>query len=746
MRLNISAWSIRRPMPASVAFVVLVIFGIFSFRALPITKFPNIDIPIVQVTVTQSGAAPAELESQVTKKVEDAVAARERALAHHLDGDRRLVRHDDPILCRHTNVDRALNDVKDQIAKIRTDLPRTIDEPIVSRLDIEGLPIVTYAASAPGMSVEELSWFVDDTVARNAARHKRRRQRHALGRRRPRNPCFARSEEASRARRDGGECQRAAARHQCRPRRRPRRDRPARSRRSARSRARAASPTLRRSRLACRADARCGSTISATVTDGACRGANLHAARWRSRSSPSRSRAPRARATRRSTSSSPRRSREIQQAASRKSSSPRSTPRSTTRSAIIIRRWRRLIEGAVLAVIVVFLFLRDWRATIVSAIALPLSAIPTFWAMNMLGFSLNLVSLLAITLVTGILVDDAIVEIENIVRHMRMGKSRLSGGARGRRRDRPRGDRDLHDDRRGVRAGELHGRHRRPVFPAVRPDGRGRGVVLAAGGAPDHADGGGLFPASAHDAEPRATARHARLHAAGARWSVRHRWITLVGRPRSVRRARLRRRKLLPSGFIPPTESRARCSRSSCRRARGSTTPTQVTRRHRRPAQEHARGASRCSSIGGQLLGGAVGGAPGDARHRSRAQERARRSPRRRCRSASRSDLATVPDIRFWFLKDNGQRDISLIVAGAELKTDQRARPISSRARCAACPIIDNPMSTAELDRPEVQHHAEAAARRRSRRLDRGAFGDDPRRDASATSTPISRNSTPATG
>ncbi|MBV9567804.1 MAG: efflux RND transporter permease subunit, partial [Hyphomicrobiales bacterium] len=75
MRLNISAWSIRRPMPATVTFIVLVVLGIFSFRALPITKFPNIDIPIVQVTVTQSGAAPAELESQVTKKVEDAVAS-----------------------------------------------------------------------------------------------------------------------------------------------------------------------------------------------------------------------------------------------------------------------------------------------------------------------------------------------------------------------------------------------------------------------------------------------------------------------------------------------------------------------------------------------------------------------------------------------------------------------------------------------------------------------------------------------
>ncbi len=82
-----------------------------------------------------------------------------------------------------------------------------------------------------------------------------------------------------------------------------------------------------------------------------------------------------------------------------------------------------LLEGAALAIVVVFIFLRDWRATLISAVAMPLSIIPAFWVMHMMGFSLNLVSLLAITLVTGILVDDAIVEIENIVRHMRMGKS-----------------------------------------------------------------------------------------------------------------------------------------------------------------------------------------------------------------------------------------------------------------------------------------------------------------------------------
>jgi multidrug efflux pump subunit AcrB len=82
-----------------------------------------------------------------------------------------------------------------------------------------------------------------------------------------------------------------------------------------------------------------------------------------------------------------------------------------------------LYEGAFLAVLVVWLFLRDWRATFVSAVALPLSVIPAFIGMAYLGFSINVVTLLALSLVIGILVDDAIVEVENIVRHLRMGKS-----------------------------------------------------------------------------------------------------------------------------------------------------------------------------------------------------------------------------------------------------------------------------------------------------------------------------------
>jgi multidrug efflux pump subunit AcrB len=160
-----------------------------------------------------------------------------------------------------------------------------------------------------------------------------------------------------------------------------------------------------------------------------------------------------------------------------------------------------LIEGAILAVLVVLLFLRNWRATLIAAVALPLSAIPTFWVMDLLGFSLNLISFLAITLATGILVDDAIVEIENIARHMRMGKTPYRAAI------------DAADEiglaviattlhhRRGVRAGVLHAGDSGAVFHAVRPDGRHRGDVLAAGRAPDHAADGGLSHARQGRAE-----------------------------------------------------------------------------------------------------------------------------------------------------------------------------------------------------------------------------------------------------
>src|SRR4051812_43721437 len=132
MRLNVSAWSIRSPIPAIVGFCVLMLLGLFAFRSMSITRFPNIDIPIVQVLITQSGAAPSELEAQVTKKVEDAVASLNGVwhIASQIgDGSSQTIIQ---FYVGSTDIDRALNDVKDKISKIRAQLPRTIDEPIVN--------------------------------------------------------------------------------------------------------------------------------------------------------------------------------------------------------------------------------------------------------------------------------------------------------------------------------------------------------------------------------------------------------------------------------------------------------------------------------------------------------------------------------------------------------------------------------------------------------------------------------------
>ena len=249
-------------MPAIVSCLVLLILGIVSFRSLPVTRLPNIDIPIVQIAITQSGAAPAELETQVTKKVEDAVAGVQgiwHIISAVSDGASTTTIQFDI----GTNVDRALNDVKDAIAKIRTDLPRGIDEPIVQRFDIEGLPIVTYAASSRDRSVEAVSWFVDDTVARELQAIRGRRRRDALGRRRPRDPRRARSAQAPLAGRHGRQRFGAASLDQRRPRGRPRRARTDRNRRSARWPAPARSRISRPCRSISRTAAPRGSTISA---------------------------------------------------------------------------------------------------------------------------------------------------------------------------------------------------------------------------------------------------------------------------------------------------------------------------------------------------------------------------------------------------------------------------------------------------------------------------------------------------
>jgi multidrug efflux pump subunit AcrB len=417
--MNFSAWSIRNPIAPILGFIILMVLGIQSFFSLPITKFPNIDVPLIAISVVQSGAAPAELETQVTRKVEDAVAS--VSGVKHISS---TVNDGQSTTVVEFNMDvptqTALNDTKDAVDRVRGNLPSEIEAPIVSKIEVEGQAILSYAVSSPGMTMEELSWYVDDTVMRAL------RSKPGIGR-------IDRYGGADREVRitldpvklDSYGTTASAVNAQLRATNA--------NIGSGRSKLGDGEQAIRTLGDAQSAQGLSDMTIAltsgrhvrlgdlGTVTD------TYEELRSFSRFN-----------------GVPVVSFGIFRA---KGASEVSV--SETVEAIVdqLRKdhpdikinkvddavyytygnyesaLHTLLEGALLAVIVVMLFLKNWRATAISAIALPLSAIPTFYIMDLLGFSLNLVSFLALTLATGILVDDAIVEIENIARHIRMGKT-----------------------------------------------------------------------------------------------------------------------------------------------------------------------------------------------------------------------------------------------------------------------------------------------------------------------------------
>ncbi|RBP10580.1 hydrophobe/amphiphile efflux-1 (HAE1) family protein [Roseiarcus fermentans] len=695
MALSISGWSIRRPIPAIVAFAVLTILGLISFRSMPITRFPNIDIPIVKVEITQSGAAPSELESQVTKKVEDAVSSLNgvwHIISTVTDGSSATVVQ---FNVGSVDIDRALNDVKDKIAKIRGDLPRTIDEPVVSRVDVEGLPIVTYAASAPGLSVEELSWFVDDTVARDLQSVRGvgevtrfggvdREIRVALDPEKLLALGVTAAAVNEQVRADnvdlGGGRGEVSGQEQA-----------IRTLAGARSVADLAAlpialPGGRKVRL----------DELGTVVDGAAEprtfsrlfdepivAFGITRAKGASDVTVDERVAVRLAKI---------------QAAHPEVRFSKVDTQVVSEVGNYHSTMETLIEGAALAVVVVFVFLRDLRATLVTALALPLSIIPTFWAMDAIGFSLNLVSLLAITLVTGILVDDAIVEIENIVRHMRMGKSAYRASVEA-------------ADEIGLAViaislsiaaifapvsfmGGIAGQYFRQFGLTVAIAvlfslmvARFVTPVIAAyflRAPKDHVQRDGAMMRG-----------YTRL----VRASVRHRWITVfIGA--LIFAGSLWSTRLLPSGFIPADDY----GRALLAVELPPGSRLDDTDRVSRAISEKLRAIPEVRSaliFGGQILGG--GAEPRKATfvvnfvHKS---ERA--ATQKELQTRIGAILADVPDIRYWFLKDNGQRDVSLIVAGPDIDViNATANQIASEMR--TIPIIETPMSTAELERPELR-------------------------------------------
>ncbi|MFV0302752.1 MAG: efflux RND transporter permease subunit, partial [Paracoccus sp. (in: a-proteobacteria)] len=415
--MNLSGWSIRHPVPPVALFLVLLIVGLVSFQRLPVTAMPNIDLPIVNVTVLQPGAAPSELIGQVIQPIEDSIAS--------ITGVRHVqsIANDGAATITvefelETDSDRAVNDVKDAVSNVRGDLPESITEPLVQRVDIEGCPILTYAVSDPTRSIEALSHFVDDVIDRElssidavgkteriggADREIKveldpdRLLAHGLTAAEISQQLAAKNIDLG-----GGRGDLAGSEYSIRALGAA--DTVARL--AATPIAIAEGATVRLDRLGQVIDGASEERSFALLDGQPVVAFGVYRASGRSdlaagdgtkaRLAEVAARHPGIRITL------------IDDSTTYTSSSYHSA-------------METLYEGAALAVIVVFLFLRNWRATLIAAVALPLSIIPTFFVMDWLGFTLNGISLLGITLVTGILVDDAIVEIENIVRHIHMG-------------------------------------------------------------------------------------------------------------------------------------------------------------------------------------------------------------------------------------------------------------------------------------------------------------------------------------
>jgi hydrophobe/amphiphile efflux-1 (HAE1) family protein len=416
---NISAWAIKHPIFPLVLFMVLMFVGVVAFIRLPINLNPDIAFPMVHVQVSQPGAAPSEMEAQILQKIEGSVAS--IGNVHNITS--RAVEGSASIWIEFqigTPIDRAVNDVRDAVARVRGELPEGIQEPSVSRIDADGGAIAYYAVSTSALTEEQLSWFVDNTMTKRllavqgVAQVTRgggvtREIRIDLDPARMQALGLTAAQVNQQLRTlnldpPGGRAQVGGG------------EQSIRVLGGARSSAQLGATRIeiaggRVARLDDIADVRDGvgevrnlsrlngvpaTTFGVFRAKGGSDVAVLAAVE---------------REVGKVIKETPEVS--IQMVFTTVDSTKR-----TYRSAI-----EALLEGSALAVLVVWLFLREWRATAISALAIPLSAIPTFAVMSYLDFTLNQVSLLALSLVAGVLVDDAIVEIENIMRHIRMGKT-----------------------------------------------------------------------------------------------------------------------------------------------------------------------------------------------------------------------------------------------------------------------------------------------------------------------------------
>ena len=416
---NISAWSIRNPVVPIVLFVALTIAGTMSFMNMDVQNDPDIEFPVVVVSISQPGAAPTEITTQITQKVESAI----RSVQGVRNIDASSSEGNTTVSAEFEigdDINAAVSEVKNAVDQIRSDLPDGILEPQIFKVATSSDPIAYFAVEASDMTLEQLSWFVDDTVARrllsvegmasvsrNGGVNREIRivldpaKMQSLGVTASQINGVLRQQNVNAS---GGQSQIAG------------------SRQSVRVLGNASDAfALSQTQISLGGGRSIKLADVAEVTDGFSEQRSMAFAGGKQVVTFGMSRAKGA-------SDVTVFDNAMVKIAEIEKENPGVNFITLFNSVDYTKGQYKssmaaMIEGALLAIVVVFLFLRDWRATIISAIAIPLSAIPTFWFLDLLGFTLNTMSLLALGLVAGVLVDDAIVEIENIVRHMRMGKS-----------------------------------------------------------------------------------------------------------------------------------------------------------------------------------------------------------------------------------------------------------------------------------------------------------------------------------
>ena len=417
--MNVSAWSIKNPIPAVMLFFMLTLAGLFSFKSMKVQNFPDLDVPNITVVATLPGAAPSQMENDVARVIENSLASLQ-GLKHIYTKVQDGVVSITAEFRIEKNTQEALDDVRSAVAKVRGDLPSDLQEPIVNKIELAGGAVLAYTVSSDKMDEEAISWFVENDISKlllsvpgvGAVNRVGGADREvqvvvdplklqALG---TTVADVSRQLALVQIERAGGRADIGGSQQ------------PLRTLSAVKSAQELASVEValsdgRRVRLdqiATVKDTIAEPTAAAFLDGKPVVGFEVARSRGASEVEVGHGVRDKLKAL---------------QAERSDLHITESFDFVTPVEEEFAGSMALLYEGALLAVLVVWLFLRDFRATVVSAVALPLSAIPAFIGMHYMGFTINIVTLLALSLVIGILVDDAIVEVENIVRHMRMGKT-----------------------------------------------------------------------------------------------------------------------------------------------------------------------------------------------------------------------------------------------------------------------------------------------------------------------------------